>query len=301
MNRGSASVPPPATTGSSPRAAGVRAVRAIAGALVDAVLPQTCVACGRAIPTGSGLACHDCHDQITAAADHPYCPRCGRTMPPPAIHEKYCARCRTEPYWNLKAVARVAPYTPALRSALLGLKYAGQARNARFLGRLLAETLRGCDWGGTIDLLVPVPMSWRRRLQRPCDHARLLAEALGREMRRPVVAAVARSIDTPTQVDMVTKTERLANVKGCFAPARWARLRPDRLRGKAVCIVDNLILSGGTVCEVAKVLRRAGAKPIYALTVARGPAPGDPLAGLPAVDYSSVSDAARSRASSFMR
>lgn len=272
-------VPPRA----NPRLAAGRAALAAVG---DALLPQTCVGCGAWIAGGTGAVCATCGAELSAVAALPYCGRCGRTLPTAAIHEDACARCRTEAFWNVRGVARVGIYTPALRQIALDLKYRGHERSAEYLAGLLAEALRGRAWLAEVEALVPVPMHWFRRLQRPCDHAQLLAEALGRRLRLPVVRLVRRARHSPSQTGMLSKAARFENVKGCFATPwwwGWARWRPGgtSVAGRTVCIVDNLITAGATVHEVSKVLRRAGARRIYAATVVRTPAPGDPALGLP--------------------
>jgi predicted amidophosphoribosyltransferase len=220
---------------------------------------------------------------VKAALALPYCPRCGRTLPRPAIHEDHCARCKSEPFWNVAGVARVGLYTPALRSALLGLKYRGRERNAGYLADCLAAAVRAQGWLEQLDALVPVPMHWLRRAQRPCDHARLLTEALAERVKVPVIRLVRRVKHSPSQTGMVTKTARFENVRGCFAPPRWDwPWRKQSLAGKTVCIVDNLMKTGATVTEVSKVLRRAKAKLIYTAVVVRPASPGDPGTGVPA-------------------
>ncbi len=204
---------------------------------------------------------------------------------------------------------RIGKYTPALRSLTLSLKYHGQERAADAMADLLADALGRVDWGRRLDALVPVPMHWLRRAQRPCNHARLLTEALAQRLKLPVVRLVRRARHMPSQVGMRSKAQRLANVRGCFGmrwwsddappswwflPARWwprgIALGRRSVRGKSVCIVDNLLVTGATVCEVSKVLRRAGAKRIYAAVVARPASPGDPPSGLPDVEAETGDD-----------
>ena len=244
--------------------------------VLDATLPQTCVSCGVWLPGGHGLACAGCHTEIATAFLRPGCPRCGRTLPRASIHEDHCARCRTEQFWNVAGVARVSTYEPTIRSIVLGLKYRGQERNAHYLAEWLAAALQDRGWPDGLDALVPVPMHWLRRWQRPCDHARVLAEALGQRLKTPVVRLVRRARHSPSQTGISSKAQRFENVKG-----RWRR--PD-FTGKTVCIVDNLIATGATVHEVSKVVRRLGARRIYAAVIARAAAPGDPVASLVPAD-----------------
>jgi ComF family protein len=250
----------------------------LARGFVDAALPQTCAACGEWTPGSTGPVCAACDDEVSAVMASPYCPRCGRTLPRPAIHADCCARCKDERFWNVAGVARVGLYAPVLRALLVGLKYRGRERNAGYLTEWLSAALRAQGWSASIDALVPVPMHWLRRMQRPCDHAQVLAERLGQRMHVPVMRLVRRVRHAPSQTGLVSKTARFENVKGCFAPPAWYAPpwpKPDFAR-KTVCIVDNLLSTGATITEVSKVVRRAGAKRIYAAVVARPAAPGDP-------------------------
>ncbi len=239
--------------------------------LLDTVLPQTCVACGAWIPGRDGLTCAACRERITALLALSACPRCGRSVPPFGGHSRGCGACQREDFWNVAGVARCGPYEQPLADLLTGLKYGGQRRNAVYLGRLLAGAIRRAAWSDSLQALVPVPMHWRRRLQRPVDHARALAEEAGRTLGIPVrCAAVRRVRHGPSQTSTTSRTQRFENVRGCFGASRWADVR-----GQVVCIIDNLLVSGATIHEVSKVLRKAGARRIYAAVVARAVMPGE--------------------------
>ncbi len=262
--------------------AALNPLRFLGRGVLDATLPQTCVSCGGWIAGEGRLACDACHKKITVAMARPYCSRCGRTLPRESIHEDGCARCRTEPFWNVAGVARVSTYVPKIRPIVLGLKYHGRERNAAYLADLLVAALRRCTWAKDLDALVPVPMHLLRRWQRPCDHAQVLTEAVASRLKKPIVRLVCRTRHSPSQTGMMSKAQRFENVKGCFGPppSWWQLVPPWRGRqsvaGKTVCIVDNLMAAGATVYEVSKVLRKAGAKRIYAAVLARSASPGDP-------------------------
>ncbi len=247
--------------------------------LADAALPQTCVVCGEAVAGGALPMCEACAQELSAIRRTPYCRRCGRTMRPESVHERGCARCRTEHIWNVAGLARVGAYEPPLRAMGIGLKYKGRERNADYLGELLAAELNRLGWPAELDALVPVPMSRLRRWQRPCDHAEVLATAVARRLGLPVWRAVMRVRHTPSQTGVTSRAARFANVAGCFAVRRGARLE-----GRRVCIVDNLLATGATICEVAKVLRRAGAREIRAAVVSRTVLAGDAQADSEAIE-----------------
>lgn len=265
----------------------LNSLRSLAAGLLDAALPQTCAACGVWLPAGAGIVCRACHDEVVTGLARPYCPRCARTLPRPAIQDDGCARCRFEPFWNMAGVARVGVYEPALRALLVGLKYHGRERSADYLAARLADALAERDWHAGLDALAPVPMHWLRRVQRPCDHAAILATALGRRLRLPVVRPLWRARHARSQTTLPSKAARFENVQHCFAaaPWYWPPWPKPRVAGKTVCIVDNLAAAGATLVEVSKVLRRAGARRIYAAVVARPAAPGDPPTDPTAVSW----------------
>ena len=250
-------------------------VRTALAPLLDALLPQTCVSCDSWIGADEPPACPACRGLLEATIALPSCPFCGRTVSPFSIHEKNCARCRTERFWNVGGIVRVGEYREeALRRMLVGLKFAGGERQADHLGHLLADAMRKAPWVGDVDILVPVPMHRLRRWQRPCDHARMLADAVSRRLKIPVRrAAVGRVKYSVSQTRTVSQAARFKNVKGCFGPSR----RP-KIAGQTVCIIDNLLVTGATIHEVSKVLRKAGARHIYAAVVARASLAGDPQA-----------------------
>ena len=250
---------------------GLRSLRLALLSGLDTLLPQTCVACDTPIASDHGPLCGACEAALTAIRTQTYCPRCARTMPAPAIHERQCARCRTEQFWNVAAIARVGPYhAHILRRPIIGLKFSGAERTAAWLGNVLADAVRAQPWCAALEALVPVPMHLLRRVQRPSNHALDLARSAGKNLRLPIQRAAIRRVKySASQTRTSSQAQRFANVKDCFGPAR----RPN-IAGKTVCIVDNLLVTGATICEVSKVLRRAGAKRIYAAVIARATPPG---------------------------
>jgi len=153
---------------------------------------------------------------------------------------------------------------PALRQLLLGLKFGGVQRQAEVLGELLADAMRSASWIDEIEALIPVPMHLLRRVQRPCDHANMLAKAVARRLKIPVLRAVRRDRYGESLSRVKSQSKRFDTIKACFI-----RAGETDIAGKTVCIIDNLLVTGATIHEVSKVLRQAGAKRIYAAVAAR--------------------------------
>jgi predicted amidophosphoribosyltransferase len=246
-------------------------LKVLVRALWEAIAPQACAACGGWVESGRGLLCADCAEAIGRMSAAPYCPRCGRTAAAVTIRDGMCRGCRSERHWNTAGIARVGEYRSPLRELNLGLKLHGRERNALVLGELLAQAIVRRGLADRLEALVPVPKHWLKQLQRPCDHAGLLAAAVSQSLGIPVVRAVRRTRYGPSQSRLMSRRQRLLNVRGCFALRRG---QAARLAGRTVCIVDNVLVSGATAHEVARVLRRAGAK-VFVAVVSRPGAPFD--------------------------
>jgi ComF family protein len=188
-------------------------------------------------------------------------PDCGLPFPPPMGDDAICADCaRDRPSWDrARAVLR---YDKHSRRLVLALKHADRTHLARALGgwmrRAGAEVLDGAD------LVLPVPLHWTRLFARRYNQAGLLAHAV-RAAGGPPVAPdwLVRRRRTPSQ-GRLGAAARARNVRGAFA------LRPGRsIKGKRIVLIDDVLTTGATVEECARVLRRGGAAFVGVLTVAR--------------------------------
>ncbi len=241
----------------------------IAQRLLDVVAPRACLGCHALIERERDL-CDACRAALVTLQQQPFCERCGRTARPETTNGDGCGVCRRERFWNMAGVTRVGAYEAPLREMVLGLKYEGVLANARWLGAALADRIAAQDWA-PIDAIVPVPMHPLRRWQRPCDHAAELAEVVASRLGIPLRRLARRSRYSESQLRMDTRAKRFDNIARCFAPR--GRKSPQ---GAAVCIIENMVVTGATLCEVAKALRRGGAKTIYAAFAARSSPPGQP-------------------------
>jgi len=221
-------------------------------------LPSLCALCRQ---WGSERLCADCI--ALHAAPRPRCRRCA--LP---AGDGGCGACVIDPPDFDGAVAAVDygyPFDALIRRYKF---HAGLDLTATFARRMLAAHARaGLPSPG---LLLPVPLSAQRLRERGYNQAWELARRLGRALGVPSDARLLLRIrDTPQQLDLPPE-QRAANVRGAFAiePARRAELR-----GAAVTVVDDVLTTGATLREVARVLRQAGAAQVHVWTLARTPRP----------------------------
>jgi len=153
-----------------------------------------------------------------------------------------------------------------LREAVHVFKYEGARELAWPLSRLLVQRFKqsGLDFGQAI--LAPVPLSNRKELERGFNQAGLLAEAVGKELNLEVLTGVlVKTKDTVSQTELKAE-ERKKNVKGSFDFIGEERL----IKGKTILLVDDVMTTGSTLNECARVLKEAGAKAVWGMVLAKG-------------------------------
>ena len=229
--------------------------------IVDSVLPPRCLSCGE-IVEDAGTLCSGCWTDLTLLGP-PCCACCGLPFPYEVPPETLCPACvRDRPAFDrARAVFR---YDDASRSLILAFKHADQIHGAPFYGRWLERV--GRPLLTEADLIAPVPLHRRRLLARRYNQAALLARAAARDRREQLALdLLTRRRHTPSQ-GRLSPAGRRRNVRGAFVlTPRWA----DRLRGGRVLLVDDVLTTGATVEECARVLRRNGAAAVDVLTLAR--------------------------------
>lgn len=230
-----------------------------AGAALDALLPPRCLSCGRPVDRQGGL-CGACWSALTFIAP-PACTCCGLPFEYAVEGENLCGACVAAPPLFARARA-VLVYDDASRPLILGFKHGDRTHAAPPFGVWLARA--GAELLTDADLLAPVPLHRWRLFMRRYNQAALLAQETGRAAG---VAAVpdllVRRRRTRSQGGL-DRQGRHRNVAGAFALRR-----PGAVEGKRVVLVDDVLTTGATLGECARVLLRAGARRVDVLTLAR--------------------------------
>ena len=200
----------------------------------------------------------------------PWCERCGQPEP----HFGPCRLCAEWPA-ALKTVRSAVWLVEGAQQAVYALKYGGLSRIADDLA-LVTAPLRPRTDGAPA--LIPIPLAPKRLQQRGYNQSELLARALARKWRIPVLPdLLSRTRETPTQTALTPGT-RLANVAGAFAVANVQRSMSNdqwtlNIGHSALIIVDDVFTTGATLAEAARALAQAGAITIHAVTFARAAIP----------------------------
>jgi ComF family protein len=226
--------------------------------------PSVCVACRRqpaaAVTPYFCATCWATMRRLTA----PWCPRCGAPFLSPIAlawsPAHVCADCRARPPVFDTARAAVA-YDGVAVAAIRLLKYDRRLSLARSLGALLDPLLPEM---GPMDGVVPVPLHVDRLREREFNQALALARVVCRRAGWPLWWNLLERVrDTRAQVGLDAAARR-RNLRGAFAVRR-----PERLEGRRVVLLDDVLTTGSTVNECARALKRAGAATVAVLAIAR--------------------------------
>jgi ComF family protein len=224
--------------------------RAVLGALLDLVFPPRCAACGEAVDAEAFCpVCADALEPVPAG-----CARCGH----PGV-AALCGPCTASPP-AFDTIRAGGLFGGPLADAVHAFKYGGRPALARPLGVWLAARAplpRGA-------LVVAIPLARGRRIERGYDQAALLADALARAASargRRARTVLRRVRETPPQVGK-TREERARNVAGAFEASA-------AVAGRDVVLVDDVVTTGATAHAAAHALRRAGARSIVVVALAR--------------------------------
>ena len=230
-------------------------------AAVSLLYPSVCTICGRSVGAGEYL-CDQCEAK-TVRIVAPFCQKCSEPFEGAITGVFTCANCA---HRRIYFDAAVAAYRGRgiVRQMIHEFKYGRQIHLRHLVARWLHAALddeRLC--GRRFDVIVPVPLHPARQRERGFNQASVLAELLSAQTSIPAKPVLERIRYTTTQTAL-DRSERMENLHNAF------RLRKNGdVRSLRVLLVDDVLTTGFTLNECARVLKRAGAFSVHAATAAR--------------------------------
>lgn len=217
---------------------------------MQALFKKQCLLCGAA---SEGDFCAPCHDSLPHLASH-HCVVCALPLATTSV----CGACLANPPAFDRSVAAVN-YAFPIDALLQSLKYRANLAIAPVLAHLLTRRL---DGGALPDFIVPMPLHSARLRERGFNQALEIARRVSKTSDVPLLPDVCRRIrNTPSQTGLPWKA-REKNIRGAFTCE-------TNLLGKRIAIVDDVMTTGATLNELAKVLRKCGANHVSGWMVAR--------------------------------
>ena len=227
---------------------------------LDIALPTLCVSCREPVD-GEGV-CAECWARLSFIAP-PYCPRLGI----PFVYDPGPDMLSMEAISNPPAYARARAavrYDDVARTLVHALKYHDRTDLAPAMGRWMARA--GHELLDDADVLVPVPLHWRRAWRRRYNQSGALARVIEQQIGARLVPEALKRIRPTEQQIGLSRQQRASNVQGAF------KVAPDRqalIAGRRVVLIDDVLTSGATVDACARALLRAKAASVDVLVFAR--------------------------------
>ena len=208
--------------------------------ILDILFPPKCAFCRRRLRPGENGMCEACRASL------PY--RSPAREKGPDFVEAVCAPLK---------------YEGTVRDALLRYKFDGVTAYARLFGELVADCVRE-NLAGEYDLISWVPLSSERLRERGYDQAMLIALSAALALDDVAVETLRKTRNAAPQSGTGSAAERRANISGAYEI-----IDPERVQGKHGLLIDDIITTGSTVSECARMLGLAGAESVVCASVAR--------------------------------
>ena len=238
----------------------MKSVRGYLQDLINFIFPPSCPLCSARVET-HGELCGDCWTAFNWI-DGTKCVKCGFPFASsfdlgPNMMCPTCVAGKSE----LDLTRSACVYDDASKAAMLPYKHCGHIQYARFMARAMIWALRDVDISP--DIVMPVPLASRRLFQRGYNQATLLARPIARAFHVPMDLD---SVSRKYRENMGHKTgaQRAQNVHNVFTVRS-----PDKIRGKKILLVDDVMTTGATFNELRRVLVDAGATAVYGVTFCR--------------------------------
>lgn len=212
----------------------------IVDAFLDLLYPQKCPFCRKILGKKDGLICKECEKEL------PYTKSGG------ILHGNFFTACLSPLY-----------YKESVRSALLRYKFSGLTAYAKPFGRLMSDCAEEYI-DAQVDIISWVPLSKKRLNRRGYDQAQLLAEEISHCLMIPCEPLLKKKVHTRPQSRTGSAEKRKANISGAYEV-----IAPEMVSGKTILLVDDIVTTGSTFSECARMLGMSGANRVYCIAVAQ--------------------------------
>ena len=237
--------------------------------LLDVIYPPRCAVCSTFLKSSpfidAGIPLPFCH---TCTADFrpltpPLCPICGTPFPSKDQESHPCGECLARrPHYD--RAGALYTYEGTLLQAIYGLKYGGKTFLADALGSLLSDFAQKWIPEPVPQYIMPVPLHKKRLRERGFNQSLLLSRHVANALTVELDFLSLRRVKYTLPQTGLAKKERHKNIRGAFEIKN-----PSIVKNKTILLVDDVATTGNTLNECARVLKRAKARNVYCVTLAR--------------------------------
>jgi ComF family protein len=215
--------------------------------LVNIIYPPKCIFCGQVLGYESLLhICGVCYDSLPFARE---------TLT--ALSQESSGSC--------DGAVSVFQYAGKVKDALIRFKFYNKPGYYRTYARLIASRITKLIDVKQVDMIMGVPLHRQKEFARGYNQAYLISKALGRELGIRDGSRFLRRIRSTSAQSLLDRHERHQNVKDAFCVTA-----PERVKGKSIILIDDIMTTGSTLEECCRMLKEAGAAEVTAAVVATG-------------------------------
>ena len=216
--------------------------------LTDLLFPNRCPCCNKFI-SWNKLICENCISKFPEVKV-PICIKCGKAD---------CI-CNTKPQYDYCIVATY--YDGIIKNGIVNFKLKNGVNFAEYFSKKLAQLLKTNNLSKSIDIVTAVPMTRQKRIERGYNQSEVLAKYISRSLNKPLANNIIKKKNKKLTQHKLTYLERKEFVKGSFIADE-----SYDLKGKTVLLCDDVITSGATLNECAKMLRKLGANKVICAVI----------------------------------
>lgn len=223
--------------------------------LIDLIFPKTCLGCGKY----GVYVCAGCIQKLSPVKA--ICPECEKSSIDGMTHSG-CARA-----WNLDGLLSIWPYTGVVRKSIIALKHKFASELAQELSGYVNSYLENAHLVfAETSILVPIPLHWYRQSYRGFNQSEEIGKLIAQKLEKDFAADfLLRKAYKKPQTGLKGK-QRRENIRGAYELNKY---RKSVVKNNLFIIFDDVYTTGSTLKEAAKVLKRAGARSVWGLTLAR--------------------------------
>ncbi len=233
--------------------------------LLNLIFPEKniCFICDRYDEEiGWSYLCNECGRELVFIDDNK-CSKCGKPLEL-GYSPNICPDCKQNHHYFEKAVAPLE-YIGLTKKAIYKYKYNKKSYMYKLFGKLIVRALKDSDIIHNVDLVVPIPLYRKKKLDRGFNQAELLTKYIAKELNFKMSNNNLVRIRRTSTQNKLSKLARRKNVLNAF------KIRNEEaFEKKRILLIDDILTTGATVDECSKLILRSGAQKVYVATVATG-------------------------------
>lgn len=216
--------------------------------LINVIFPAKCIFCRRLLSYDADVCiCGECYAKLHFTGE--------AMMDLPQISGKS----------SCDGAISVLQYTGVVKESLIRFKFNNKPCYYRTYGRLIADKLKRMNLAEQFDMVLSVPLHRLREFIRGYNQSLLVSRALSRQLNVPECSSLLKRIRNTDTQSLLDRQARLLNVRGAFIAKE-----PEKIKGKSILLIDDILTTGSTLEECCKALKQAGAFRVIAAVIASG-------------------------------